>query len=807
MRLRLPLERHAVNALAVALAVVGVVQALAGVGDAPKAEGVGVALIAALPLLLHRRFPLVAPVFVLVALAALSVGRLEAVKEGGSTAFCALLLAFWIVGAHPRRRQAVAGVAIGFAALAVLARSAGTNLDDDPLLPGSAAQIGTFTFDIIFVFSLAAGLSFLAYALQSRERRASALEQRAARLEREREAQADAAVAAERRRIARDLHGVIAHSVSVMIVQAGAARFVLEEQPGRALAPLRAVEETGRQALAETRRLLGILRSDEGAAALAPQPGLAAVDELVAHAWAAGLPVELTVEGEARPLQPGLDLAAYRIVQEALTNVRDHAGPARAHVTVSYGRDALELEITDDGRALRDGESGGGRLVRTSERVALYGGELEAGPRPRGGFTVRVRLPLELAHPAFPSAVHAKRPLHERAQPQESDAARDGGGLRARLQLDVFDALVVGLAVVSEIEIWVTSVPGPKLVLVPGVLLWTLPLLWRRRFPFAAPTFAFAMQALSAFAGDEVASGVTGYAAFLLTFWAVGAHNGRHQALAGVAIGFASIAVITDRDVRVDPYDMASVIVTGGALSFFAYALQRRARRAGALEERADRLEREREARARAAVAEERRRIARELHDLVAHSVSVMTVQAGAARLVLEEEPRRALAPLRAVEETGRQALAEMSRLLGILRGEEDQPALVPQSSLADLDALLAQARASGLPVELTVEGEPAALPPGVDMAAYRIVQEALTNARRHAGPAHAHVTISYGRDALELEVADDGRGGPSGQGSGHGLVGMRERAGLYDGELEAGPRPGGGYSVRARLPLEALRS
>ena len=789
-----------------ALATVGVVEGVAEVGGVPKAEGVGLALLATLPLLLRRRFPLAAPVFVLVGLAALSVVRPEAVTEGGRTAFGALLLAFWIVGAHARRHQAVAGVAIGFAALAVLARRAGTDLEDDPLQPGGAVQIGSFSFDIVFVFILAAGLSFVAYALQRSAWRASALEERADRLERERESRAHAAVAAERRRIARDLHDVIAHSVSDMVVQAGAARLVLAEEPGCALEPLRAVEETGRQALAETRRLLAILRSDEGPAALTPQPGLAALDELVAQAWAAGLPVELTVEGEARSLPPGLDLAAYRIVQDALTNAREHAGPARADVRVRYGREALELEIMDDGRALRDSKSGGYGLARMRERVALYGGELEGGPRPRGGFTVRVRLPLELAEPAFPSAVRAELPPHQRAPHRESDAARDKRGLRARLRLDVFDALVVGLAVVSEIEIWVTSVPGPKLVIAPGVLLWTLPLLWRRRFPFAAPAFAFAMQALTAFAGDEVGSGVTGYAAFLLTFWAVGAHNGRHEALAGVAIGFASIAVIADQDVRVDRYDMASVMVTGGALSFFAYALQRRARRAGALEERADRLEREREARERAAVAEERRRIARELHDLVAHSVSVMTVQAGAARLVVEEEPERAVAPLRAVEETGRQALAEMSRLLGILQGE-DEPALVSQPGLADLDALLVQAHAAGLPVELTVEGEPTALPPGVDLAAYRIVQEALTNARRHAGPARAHVTVSYTPEALELEVADDGCGGFAETGAGHGLVGMRERAGLYDGDLEAGPRPGGGFTVRARLPLEAVQS
>jgi len=210
------------------------------------------------------------------------------------------------------------------------------------------------------------------------------------------------------------------------------------------------------------------------------------------------------------------------------------------------------------------------------------------------------------------------------------------------------------------------------------------------------------------------------------------------------------------------------------------------------------------EERERAAVAEERRRIARDLHDVVAHSVSVMTVQAGAARLLLDEEPKRAREPLLAVEETGRQALGEMRRLLGILRRAEGKAALAPQPGLARLDDLVAQARAGGLPVELTVEGERAALPPGVDLAAYRIVQEALTNARKHGGPARAHVALRYGREALELEVTNDGGASANDGSGGHGLVGMRERVALYGGELEAGPRASGGYAVRARLPVEA---
>jgi signal transduction histidine kinase len=804
MRLRTLLERHYVEALAAALAAVGVVEGLAGFAEASRATAVGVALLATLPLLARRRFPLVAPAVVFAALAALSVARPEAVKEAGNVVLFALLLAFWIVGAHGGLHQAVAGAAVGFAALAVIARRADAGpLEDDPLLPGGAVQIGAVSFDIIFVLSLAAGAWLVAYALQRRAHRASALEERAARLEREREDKARAAVAEERGRIARDLRDVITHSVSVMTVQAGAARLLLMDEPTRARALLTSVEETGRQALAEMRRLLGILREQDSEAALAPQPGLAQLEELLARARRAGLPVELTIEGEPRALPTGVDLAAYRIVQDALTNARKHAEPARTQVVVRYGRTDLELEVVNDGGAPRNGDSGAESLVGMRERVTLYGGELEAGAREGGGFSVWARLPLELEETLFASALSPKRWRHERTSRAEPHAVGDAPRLRARLRPDVFDALVVGLAIVSEIEIWVTSVPGPKVVLVPAVLLWTLPLLWRRRFPFAAPAFAFAVQALAAFAGDEVGSALTSFAAYLLTFWAVGAGNGRHQALAGAAIGFASIAVVADQDVRVDSGDMASVIVSGGALTLIAYALQRRAGRESSLEEQAARLEQEREERAQVAVGEERRRIARELHDVIAHSVTLMTVQAGAARLLLAEDPERAREPVLSVEETGRHALAELRRLLGILRPEQSEASLVPQPGLARIDDLLTRTRRGGLPVELAVAGEPRALPPGVDLTAYRIVQEALTNAHKHAGPARAHVFLRYGIEALELEVTDDGQVAPNGgDGVGHGLVGMRERVALYDGTFEAGPSAEGGYVVRARLPV-----
>jgi signal transduction histidine kinase len=214
-------------------------------------------------------------------------------------------------------------------------------------------------------------------------------------------------------------------------------------------------------------------------------------------------------------------------------------------------------------------------------------------------------------------------------------------------------------------------------------------------------------------------------------------------------------------------------------------------------------LEQEQETRARAAVAEERARIARDLHDVVAHSMSVIVVQAGAERLALPEEATSTREVLQSIEETGRQALVEMRRLVEMLRKDDEELALAPQPSLAHLELLVEQVREAGLPVELSVEGEPRALPPGVDLSAYRIVQEALTNALKHAGPARARVTIRYAANQLELEVGDDGAGTTGGaDGGGHGLVGMRERVAVFGGVLEADRRLEGGYRLRATLPL-----
>jgi signal transduction histidine kinase len=234
------------------------------------------------------------------------------------------------------------------------------------------------------------------------------------------------------------------------------------------------------------------------------------------------------------------------------------------------------------------------------------------------------------------------------------------------------------------------------------------------------------------------------------------------------------------------------------------FALQQRGARAEAAELHAARLARDREEATLAAIAAERARIARELHDVLAHGVSVMTIQASAVRRVLTPDQTKERDALLAVEQTGREALAEMRRLVGMLRLPEDAPALEPLPSVGQVSNLVAQARELGLVVDLRVEGDPTPLPPGLDLTAYRLVQEGLTNVRKHSNASRAEVRLRYAADVIEVEVCDDGRGVAASHQGGHGLIGMRERVSIYGGELEAGPRADGGFRLWARLPVQS---
>jgi signal transduction histidine kinase len=365
------------------------------------------------------------------------------------------------------------------------------------------------------------------------------------------------------------------------------------------------------------------------------------------------------------------------------------------------------------------------------------------------------------------------------------------------------DLLIAGLTLGTIIELAVTQVPYNNAI-IPFSLVTGPVLFLRHRFPLGAPTATFAALAAFASVGNEASNDLS--FPFFCAIGAMatfGAAKERRIAYAGIPICFATVAYVVlqfHNGIGEIPW------ITGFFIAswFVGFFLSSRSRQTEELRERAERLELEREVKARTAVAEERARIARELHDIVGHSVSVMTVQASAVRRLLREDQQREREALQTVEETGRAALSEMRRLVGVLRRPEEAPALVPQPSLEYVDKLVAQSRESGLDTKLLLEGTPAALPQGIDLTAYRFVQEGLTNAIKHANAKHAEVVVRYDNGSVELVVRDDGTGDGKGGGSGHGLVGIRERVAVYGGELFAGPRAEGGYELRARLPVTA---
>ncbi|HEU0305273.1 MAG TPA: histidine kinase [Gaiellaceae bacterium] len=372
-----------------------------------------------------------------------------------------------------------------------------------------------------------------------------------------------------------------------------------------------------------------------------------------------------------------------------------------------------------------------------------------------------------------------------------------------------FDALIVAAAVLGTLTYAlrlddVEPFPDwPRWLIALASLPITLPLLARRRYPFGAPAFIFLYLAAVSFAdGDFVVYAFTTFLTVIACSFLFGLLEDRRQSLVGLALGIGAAQIVTYHDTTNDPADYVFVPVVFTVAWLVGFGLGSKFRQITSAEERAARAERERLEEARAAVAEERARIARELHDVVGHSVSVMTVQAAGVRRLLKPEQEREREALMIVEQTGREALAEMRRLVGVLRRPEEAPALAPQPSLEHLGRLVDQAREAGLPVELRIEGEPVELAAGLDLTAYRLVQEGLTNALKHARAEHAEVLVRYDDGHVELTVTDDGSGDGGGDSGGHGLVGMRERVSVYGGELQAGPLPEGGYRLRATLPL-----
>jgi signal transduction histidine kinase len=370
------------------------------------------------------------------------------------------------------------------------------------------------------------------------------------------------------------------------------------------------------------------------------------------------------------------------------------------------------------------------------------------------------------------------------------------------------DLLVALLAIVALLEVVLGhGSPGaPQTTLwfsIPAIVILVLPIFARRRFPFAGPAaywllgagISFVDPLLIPYADALVPLGIAD--AFLL-----GNLRDFRQAGAGLAVVVGSAVPIVYNIPGHSASELVFVPLEFAAGWAAGFAVRARAEQAEAAEVRATAAELERDAAARIAVADERARIARELHDIVAHAVSVMVLQVGAVRHKLPDALAEDRDALKNVEGAGRAALAELRRLLDVMRRDGDRVELAPQPGLDGLGSLVKDIGRAGLPVELHVEGEPFPLPQGIDLSAYRIAQEALTNALKHAHASHADVTIRYAPDEVEIEVRDNGHGGVTSNGHGHGLIGIRERVKLYGGDMTAGTANGGGFILSTRLPV-----
>jgi signal transduction histidine kinase len=356
-------------------------------------------------------------------------------------------------------------------------------------------------------------------------------------------------------------------------------------------------------------------------------------------------------------------------------------------------------------------------------------------------------------------------------------------------------ALAVAIGLLYCVELSFEGDVEHRLPSIAVAVFFAVALAFRRRAPVAALAVGLCVIELD----NTVLKGLAEAGAFLLGFvialYSAGRHARGRWAIVSVVIVIAAIpfaAIEPGSPVGFSDFAFFTMFFAGP----FVVGRVIRYRR-----EREHHLEQE----AKVAVVDERVRIARELHDVVAHAISVIVLQARGGRRMLDESPAETRAALDAIERAGEQALVEMRRLLGLLRDTDEAAALAPQPSLAHISELAARMSETGLPVEVRVEGAVVELPPGIDVTAYRIVQEGLTNALKHAGPAHARVVVRYGDDMLELEVLDDGTGSANGGGSGHGLAGIKERVAVYGGDLESGRRPEGGFSLKARLPLAGI--
>ncbi len=667
-------------------------------------------------------------------------------------------------------------------------------------------------------WALAGVLPFgVGWVLERRRALARELRVQAADLRGEQELRARRAIVEERNRMARELHDVIAHCMSVMVVQTQAARRIAATDIEATRNALGVVERSGRDALVELRRMVGALRRERDDPIEMAPPGLGMLEALAGRTRAAGLPVDVRVSGQPAGVPPEVDLVAYRVVQEALTNAIKHAGAACAEVTVVVGPDELELQILDNGRGpggQRAGGNGSGHgLAGMAERIELFGGTLRAGARAGGGFEVGAVIPIwnpvggAQARDRETDAIgrHTGRDRDTDAigrhtgRDRETDAirrhtGRDPVGLRwpwldAAIALVSLVALEIGVVTASHRR-------GPLAVDLIVAAALAVAAVGRRRFPLGFLIVVGVLGAvMNAYLVELKNSPVIGAYFVLVPSYAVGAWAENREAGFGLAFLLAGAAASE----LARHHGQAGDFVGGAFAVTAAWAAGRAVRSyrrlTSELARTSARLAIEREDRARLAVAAERSRIARGLHAAVAGSVASMVVVAEAALRQLDSDPAAAERSMDAVERTGRLALADMRRILGVLRHGQHDGELRPQPGVDQIYSLLERARENGQPAELTVEGDPGTLSPGTELGLYRIVESAL-----HDGPtddrAPVTVRLSFATETVEVHLTAS-RDGPNGWPT----EAMRERLALCDGRIDPQPTAGDCWRISASLP------
>jgi signal transduction histidine kinase len=560
-----------------------------------------------------------------------------------------------------------------------------------------------------------------------------------ARLRAEEEMRLALAAEGERNRVARDLHDVVAHAVSVMVVQAGAARITLAAEPDLTRAALQEVAQAGRAAMAELRRIIGLgsgSHNEDGSPF-----GVAGIVALIERRRAGGLAVQMTVTGSDSGVPAAVDSTLYRLVQEALTNIVKHAPSAEAEVNVAIERGAVEVLVRNSppkGPAGSMAPGAGQGLIGMRERVESCGGHLSYGPRPDGGFEVLAHIPLAAAG-SEPSYSHRRRP----------------SALMGRIRgLGPWPGVVTGMCVLGADAYASPDRGQPVAVNVVLAACMALPLIWRRRSPvwFLVVVNLLALPISNSVASDSDLFWVSTYV-FVVPVWAVAVWSSAGPAVTGLVLA-AGFNLGECLYWHAGGIPIAANLLFTGLLWFVGRVARSQRLLAADLRRAHSRLEAEQQARELLQVAAERSRMVGQLHSLVAEQVSAMIVAAESTENVIGVDPAASAASIAAIEQTGREALARLREILGLLRAEHDPEPLSPLLGVGHLHDLVARYRQPGRPAELDVSGAPVPLPGGLDLLAYRIVEEVLAAAGEFAPSAAVSLRFSEKNLCLDFVLA-----------------------------------------------------